>query len=175
MRSYTVLATLILALSVLGLSGVIHAPSTLADDGGSRSGPGGAVAAKKKPKTDPALFAIGAVSASDVWTAYMFVAVTADHFVKDGYTRKQVEQLLKSRVGFNGKAVEALEKVATQVKITSGDKNHLRGLVGAYRALDAYSKSVLTYAADKSRANALASEAKRKAAWAKVRSALGIK
>ena len=157
-------AVTLLVLLLAAVIGFQASASHADDDGGTTTA----------EKLDERLKAIGALSASDVWTTYMLVGATSDHFVKDGYTLAQVQQILGSRSKMSANAIAALEAVGAESRTSAADRKSIAGLVGSYKALNEYVAAVLTFAKSKTREHAVAAEGKRKAAWAKVKATLGI-
>jgi len=160
-----------LALTIAG--SVAMAPPTRADGEGTDEDP-----PKEKPaedEVDPTLYALGGISAADLWTSYMLVGAVADHFSKGGYDADQVKGVIDVRITFDTKASEVLEKVAAQPNLAEGEKKHIEGVRACYQALSAYAQALLTYSRDQSKANAGAFQAKRTAAWTLVKDVLGIK
>ena len=164
MRTLTLSFLVVLALVIGLVASPALAPSTTADEDGAAD-----------TDVDPELFALGGISAADLWTTYMVIGAVSDHFVKDGYKAAQVHQIMKARRSFNSKAIQSLQKVAAQPNLAPGEKLHVAGVNGAYTSLNEYADALVTFTNDKSVANANAFEAKRKAAWAKISKVLGIK
>lgn len=162
MRKMTLTLTICSAL-VLGLAAApLFAPSSSADD------------AAPAANVDHELYAIGGLSAADLWTTYVLIGAMGDSFAKKSHTAEQVQKLMAPRSNFNQKAAESLGNIMEQPELPLSEKAHLAAVNEAYAALTTYANSLVAFTKEPSKENVNAFQKNRKAAWAKIAVVLGI-
>lgn len=128
-------------------------------------------ASSSGPRSDPRLFAIGSLAASDMVTTYLMIGAMADHFSKGGYTVKQLQTILGGRIKNNRSIAKALRKVGAMPTVS--EKAVIASFVDAYDALTHYAQATLDFAGNKSRSKLQAYNDARAQAKSAVQSATG--
>ncbi|MFP4377093.1 MAG: hypothetical protein ACLFP4_08620, partial [Spirochaetales bacterium] len=117
----------LIVLIVLGLSGASFAQSQDAD---------------------PALYAVGALGASNLYTSYFLLGTLADGFATGAYTSEFADELARDIIGLSESAVEVLEELAEDAAIAGGDRRLVSRMIRGHELLIQQSWGLITYIED---------------------------
>jgi hypothetical protein len=124
-------------------------------------------------KNDPNLEAIGALTAAQLYTTYLYIGVTGDAYAKGVYKSKQVRAMMNEVDQLLNNVASYLKKVGAQ-PITEADRGYLKGAMNALDLLRAQAKSLVRYAGTGAKPDATVFEDTRKAAYAEIAKLLGL-
>ena len=121
---------------------------------------------------DVQLQAIASLAAAHVYTSYGYVGVTADAFVSNSFTAKQVRDLMgevKDMIELN---IEVLEKVRD--KTLGDDREFIEELIKVYEMVKEEAAALVAYVKTGASDDAAAFEKARKSVWPYLKNILGI-
>ena len=134
----------------------------------------GTTATATAQDNNPYLEAIGALAASQVYTTFLYVGVTADAFEKKVYKAKQVRGMMDEMVGAIGNVTGYLEKVKA-TNIVERDKAFVTEMVQIFALIRKEALALKEYAGTGAKGEAAAFAAARDAARPRIKKLLGIK
>lgn len=163
-------ALVLLLTLVLGLPAQLFAanqdPNAVGASSGDNNGGNGDIG-------DAKLYALGGISAADLWTAYLLIGAMSDYSAKGGYDAAQLKQVLNARIKLNDSSVQNLKRVAKEVP--ANEQAYIRKVSAAYDAVSSYARAAITLSANRTSGNAQAYEQARQNAWGIVKRLLGLK
>ncbi len=112
-----------------------------------------AVAAQPKD-ADPALYAVGALGASNLYNSYFLLGTLADGYATGAYTAQFADELARDIIGLSESAVEVLEELSDMEAITGGDRRLVSRMIRAHELLIQQSWGLITYVEDTSQTEA---------------------
>ena len=97
---------------------------------------------------DPALYAIGAIGASNLYFSYVVLGTVADGFVSQGYSPELVQALAEETIALNQTSIEALAPVSGDRGISAADRQVVQQIIEAHSTLILQAESLLDYIND---------------------------
>jgi hypothetical protein len=130
--------------------------------------------AQSGPKVDPTLEAVGALSASQIYSQYVFIGVLADAYANKVYSPAQVQQMMAETIDLMGGVSDKLGVLAKDTSITQDDRVFITRVRSVIGLLQTQAKALITFSRDSRQDNGIAFEAARKSSWAAIADILGI-
>jgi len=97
---------------------------------------------------DPALYAVGALGASNLYTSYFLLGTLADGYATAAYTAEFADELARDVIGLNESSIEVLKELAAEPSLATGDKALLDDMVTAHELLINQAWGLLAYVED---------------------------
>ena len=98
--------------------------------------------------SDPALFAVGALGASNLYTSYFLLGTLADGYATAAYTAEFADELTRDVIGLNESSIEVLEELAGESSLASADQTLLEDMIAAHKLLISQAWGLLAYVED---------------------------
>ncbi len=124
-------------------------------------------------ENNPYLETIGALMASQLYTTYLYIGVTADAFAKDVYKAKQVRGMMNEIDGLLTNVAKYLKKVGQQ-KIIEADRQYINDSLNAIDLLKAQAKALVRFAGTNDDNDARVFDGARRSAYAQIAKLLGL-
>lgn len=99
---------------------------------------------------DPALYAVGALGASNLYTTYFLLGTLADGYATAAYTAKFADELTRDVIGLNESSVEVLRQLLTESSLAGADKALVEEMITAHELLIDQAWGLLAYVEDSS-------------------------
>jgi hypothetical protein len=109
---------------------------------------GGTAAAGSEPGADPALYAVGALGASNLYTTYFLLGTLADGYATAAYTATFADELARDVIGLNESAIDVLEALLEDDAITGEDQTLVSEMIRAHRLLINQAFGLIAYVED---------------------------
>lgn len=100
---------------------------------------------------DPALYAVGALGASNLYNTYFLLGTLADGYATGAYTRSFAEELARDIIGLSESSVEVLEELSDNDQIVGSDRQLVARMIRAHQLLIQQSWGLIGYIEDGSR------------------------
>ena len=142
---------------VLAVTGSLSAQSTDASNGA---------------ETDPALYAVGALGASNLYTTYFLLGTLADGYATAAYTDSFADELARDVIGLNESSIEVLEQLLRDDGLVGDDRTLVLDMIRAHRLLISQAWGLISYVEDD--ANTEEWFRYRRAAWEVITELLSI-
>jgi len=97
---------------------------------------------------DPALYAVGALGASNLYTSYFLLGTLADGYATAAYTAEFADELANDVIGLNQSSIEVLEQLLSEQSLAASDKDLIREMITAHRLLIDQANGLLAYIDD---------------------------
>ncbi len=123
-------------------------------------------------RDDPALYAVGALGVSNLYSTYFLLGTLADGYATGAYTGEFADELARDVIGLSESAVEVLEELADDDGLVDGDRDLLRRMVSAYRLLINQAWGLIAYVEDGTDTEVWFRY--RRAAWDEISELLGL-
>jgi hypothetical protein len=121
---------------------------------------------------DPALYAVGALGASNLYTSYFLLGTLADGYATAAYTAQFADELARDVIGLNESSIEVLEQLLLESSLAGTDKELVLDMITAHRLLIDQAWGLLAYVEDSSSTEEWFRN--RREAWNLISSLLGI-
>lgn len=121
---------------------------------------------------DPALYAVGALGASNLYTTYFLLGTLADGYATAAYTATFADELARDVIGLNESSIEVLEELLTDDGMSSEDRLLVQEMVRAHQLLINQAFGLIAYVEDASDTDDWF--AYRRQAWELITELLGI-
>ncbi len=121
---------------------------------------------------DPALYAVGALGASSLYTSYFLLGTLADGYATAAYTASFTDELARDLIGLSQSSIEALERIVLDERIAAGDRELLSRMLRAHELLIAQAWGLIAYVEDEEDTDDWFRY--RRAAWDAIRDLLGL-
>jgi len=121
---------------------------------------------------DPALYAIGAIGASNLYFSYVVLGTVADGYVSQGYSPELVRALAEETIALNQTSIEALAPVTGDQGISTADRQVVQRIIEAHSTLILQAESLLDYLDDE--VSATEYQRHRRTAWEQISSILAL-
>ena len=131
------------------------------------------VARSTSAEEEACLEAVGGTSAGYVYSAYMFIGVTADAFAGGAYDASRVKQLMTVGIEMLAESKKQLEKVK-RAGLTRRDRAAVTEIQTVIGLLDAQARALVTYSKTGLDQDGRRYEKARHTAWRRVARLLGI-
>lgn len=136
---------------------------------------GGGLAAQTAPSAqedDPALYAVGALGASNLYTTYFLLGTLADGYATAAYTASFADELARDVIGLNESSIEVLEDLLDDDGLLDEDRTLVKEMIEAHSLLINQAWGLIAYIDDSSDTDDWFSY--RRAAWEAITELLGI-
>lgn len=132
------------ALVLLAVTGMVTAQSA----GASDSAP--AASMSDSAQSDPALYAVGALGASNLYTTYFLLGTLADGYATAAYTASFADELARDVIGLNESSIEVLEGLLADDGLVGDDRTLVQQMVEAHKLLINQAWGLIAYVEDDS-------------------------
>jgi len=129
---------------------------------------------KSKGESDPALKALGALSAAQMYSQYVLIGVTADAYANKVYEPKQVQEMINEARGIMANVSKNLTAVGKDGSIVQNDRVFIMRIQSVFQLLDKQANALVAFTQDDNSDNRAAFEAARKSSWDAISGVLGI-
>lgn len=99
---------------------------------------------------DPALYAVGALGASNLYTSYFLLGTLADGYATAAYTAEFADELARDVIGLNESSIDVLEQLIGESTLAGADKTLVEDMIAAHKLLIDQAWGLLAYVADSS-------------------------
>ena len=103
---------------------------------------------------DPALYAVGALGASNLYTSYFLLGTLADGYATAAYTSQFADELARDVIGLNESSIEVLEQLLAESSLAGADKALVQDMITAHELLIDQAWGLLAYVEDSSNTEA---------------------
>jgi hypothetical protein len=103
---------------------------------------------------DPALYAVGALGASNLYTSYFLLGTLADGYATAAYTAQFADELTRDVIGLNESSIDVLEQLLAESSLAGADKGLVQDMITAHRLLIDQAWGLLAYVEDSSNTEA---------------------
>ncbi len=97
---------------------------------------------------DPKLYALGMVSASNLYFSYLVLGTVADGYASGGYGADMATNLTEEAIALTRSSIEALELLIANSAIAGEDLAVVEGLIETHELLLGQANGLLTYIDD---------------------------
>ena len=80
---------------------------------------------------DPALYAVGALGASNLYNTYFLLGTLADGYATAAYTAQFADELARDIIGLNESSIEVLRRLAEEGDLTGEDLDLVNNMIEA--------------------------------------------
>ncbi len=121
---------------------------------------------------DPALYAVGALGASNLYTTYFLLGTLADGYATAAYTASFADELARDVIGLNESSIEVLEDLLDDDGLLDEDRTLVKEMMEAHSLLINQAWGLIAYIEDSSDTDDWFEY--RRAAWDAITELLGI-
>lgn len=121
---------------------------------------------------DPALYAVGALGASNLYTSYFLLGTLADGYATAAYTAQFADELARDVIGLNESSIEVLEQLLSESSLASADRSLIDDMIDAHGLLIDQAYGLLAYIEDSADTEQWFSS--RREAWERIKILLDI-
>lgn len=125
-----------------------------------------------EPGDDPALFAVGALGASNLYTSYFLLGTLADGYATAAYTATFADELARDIIGLNESSIDVLRDLLEDTAITGDDRVLVSDMIRAHELLINQAFGLIAYVEDSTDTQAWFSY--RRQAWELITDLLNI-
>ena len=122
--------------------------------------------------TDPALYAVGSIGASNLYTTYFLLGTLADGYATAAYTAAFAEELTRNVIALGETSIDVLRSLAAEESVAEADRLFITRMVEAHELLIRQAWGLLVYVEDPSQTADWFRY--RLAAWALISDLLGL-
>lgn len=97
---------------------------------------------------DPALFAVGALGASNLYTTYFLLGTLADGYATAAYTASFADELARDVIGLNESSIEVLEELLEDDALAGDDRELVEEMIQAHSLLINQAWGLISYIED---------------------------
>ncbi|TFH04819.1 MAG: hypothetical protein E4H09_03050, partial [Spirochaetales bacterium] len=99
-------------------------------------------------ENDPALYAVGALGASNLYTTYFLLGTLADGYATAAYTAVFADELARDIIGLNETSIEVLQRMLDETVVNQGDRALVQDMITAHELLIQQTWGLLAYVND---------------------------
>lgn len=121
---------------------------------------------------DPALYAVGALAASNLYNTYFLLGTLADGYASDAYPVSFARDLTRDVIGLSETAVEVLRELMSSEEVVSADRQLVQQMIAAHTSLINQAWGLINYIDDSSQTEDWF--AYKEEAWLRITAILGI-
>jgi hypothetical protein len=103
---------------------------------------------------DPALYAVGALGASNLYTSYFLLGTLADGYATAAYTAQFADELTRDVIGLGESSIEVLQQLLAESSLAGADKALVQDMITAHGLLIDQAWGLLEYVEDSSNTEA---------------------
>lgn len=115
---------------------------------------------------DPALYAVGALGASNLYSSYVVLATVADGYASASYSENTARDLAEESIALHESSVEALRRLVAENVVSASDRAIVADMIEAHELLISQAEGLLTYIDDPDSSEQF--QQYREAAWEKI-------
>jgi len=115
---------------------------------------------------DPALYAVGALGASNLYSSYVVLATVADGYASASYSDATARDLAEESIALHESSVDALERLVSGNVVSESDRLIIDDMIEAHELLIRQAEGLLVYLDDPERSEQF--QRYREAAWEKI-------
>lgn len=97
---------------------------------------------------DPALYAVGALGASNLYNTYFLLGTLADGYATAAYTAQFADELARDIIGLNESSIEVLQRLIDQEIIVGADRQLVDDMIEAHQLLTGQAWGLISYVED---------------------------
>lgn len=97
---------------------------------------------------DPKLYALGMVSASNIYLSYLVLGTVADGYASGGYGVDMAKSLTEEAIALTRSSIDALELLRTNAVVAGEDLDVVDGLIETHELLLGQANGLLSYIDD---------------------------
>ena len=109
---------------------------------------GPAAFGQEQPEADPALYAVGALGASNLYTTYFLLGTLADGYATAAYTAEFARELAQDIIGLNESSIDVLKDMLDQATVAADDRVLVEDMITAHDLLIRQTWGLLAYIDD---------------------------
>jgi hypothetical protein len=98
---------------------------------------------------DPALYAVGALGASNLYNAYFLLGTLADGYATDAYTADFTDELARDVIGLSESATEVLAEMLASPGLSGSDAQLIGRMIDAHDLLINQAWGLVSYVEDR--------------------------
>ena len=121
---------------------------------------------------DTALYAVGALGASNLYNTYFLLGTLADGYATAAYTAQFADELARDIIGLNESSIEVLQRLVDQNITVGEDRQLVLDMITAHELLTGQAWGLIAYVEDSTDTAAWFSY--RRQAWELITAILGI-
>ena len=99
---------------------------------------------------DPALYAVGALGASNLYTSYFLLGTLADGYATAAYTAQFADELARDVIGLNESSISVLRELQKEASLAGADNALVDDMITAHQLLIDQAWGLLAYVEDSS-------------------------
>ena len=103
---------------------------------------------------DPALYAVGALGASNLYTTYFLLGTLADGYATAAYTDEFADELARDVIGLNESSIDVLNELLAEASLAGADRDLVEDMIAAHRLLIDQAWGLIAYVEDSSNTEA---------------------
>jgi len=103
---------------------------------------------------DPALYAVGALGAANLYTSYFLLGTLADGYATAAYTAQFADELARDVIGLSESSIDVLEQLLKESTLADADKALVEDMITAHELLVDQAWGLLAYVEDSSNTEA---------------------
>lgn len=115
---------------------------------------------------DPALYAVGTLGVSNLYSSYVVLATVADGYASTSYDEATARDLAEESIALHRSSVEALGRLLERNAVSEGDRSIVQDMVEAHELLIRQAQGLLSYIDDPESSEEF--QRYRQAAWEKI-------
>jgi hypothetical protein len=115
---------------------------------------------------DPALYAVGALGASNLYSSYVVLATVADGFASGSYSENTARDLAEESIALHESSVDALTRLVDLNVVSESDRAIVSDMIEAHELLIQQAEGLVAYVDDPD--NSEQFQQYREAAWEKI-------
>jgi hypothetical protein len=115
---------------------------------------------------DPALYAVGALGASNLYSSYVVLATVADGYASASYSENTARDLAEESIALHESSVEALRRLVAENVVSASDRAIVSDMIEAHELLIRQAEGLLSYIDDPDASEQF--QQYREAAWEKI-------
>lgn len=123
-------------------------------------------------ETDPALYAVGAIGASNLYTTYFLLGTLADGYATAAYTARFADELARDVIGLSESSIDVLEELLEDDNLVGDDRDLVSEMIRAHDLLINQAWGLISYVEDPNDTDDWFRY--RRAAWELITELLGI-
>ncbi len=98
---------------------------------------------------EPALYAVGALGASNLYNAYFLLGTLADGFATDAYSPAFTDELARDVIGLSESATEVLGEILSAGSLSASDRTLVTDMIAAHELLINQAWGLIAYVEDR--------------------------
>jgi hypothetical protein len=94
---------------------------------------------------DPALYAVGALGASNLYSSYVVLATVADGYASASYSETTARDLAEESIALHESSLEALRRLVDENVVSESDRAIVADMIEAHELLIRQAEGLLSY------------------------------